>query len=102
MHPALFRDNIIGLKGVSTPLSDIKMNLEAMYALDLQVESESDTLKTLEGLISMETHSWRPYVHISRPPRTDTTAPIERVKVCYLPVYTAGARQVVHSPVPAR
>ena len=31
--------------------------MEAMYALDLQVESKGDTLKTLEGVLSLEQHN---------------------------------------------
>ena len=101
VHPARFRENVIGLKRVSTPLSDIKANLEAMYALDLQVESERNTLKTLEGLLSMESFNFRLYLRISRPPRTDTTTPIEHAKLRDPSVYAAGARRVVQSLVPA-
>ena len=80
VHPVRFRDNIIGLKRAGTPLSDIRANLEAMYALNLQVENAGDTLKTLEGMLSLEEHNLRPYIRISQPPRTHTTAPIERTK----------------------
>ena len=41
-------------------LCDIRLNLEALYALDLEVESEGDTLKTLEGLMSLKTHNVGP------------------------------------------
>ena len=98
VHLARFRDNIVGMK---TPLSAIQANLEAIYALDLQVESEGETLKTLEGLLSLEQHNLHPFIRVSRPRRTDTTAPIERAKLRYPPVYAAGARQVVRSLVPA-
>ena len=64
VHPARFRDNIIGLKYASTPVSDIQANMEAMYALDLQVGSEGDTLKTVEGLLSLEHHNMCPYIRI--------------------------------------
>ena len=99
MHPARFKDNIIGVKRAGTPLSDIQANLEAMYALNLQVENEGDTVKTLEGMLSLEEHNLRPYIRISQPPRTDTTAPIKRTKLRYPPVYAAGARQVIRSLV---
>ena len=72
-----------------------------MYALNLHVETEGDTLKTPEGMLSLEDHNLRPDIRISRPPRTDTTAPIERTKLRYPPVYAAGARQVIRSLVPA-
>ena len=43
-HPARFRDNIVGLKRASVPLDHIMQNLEVMYALDLQIESEGTQL----------------------------------------------------------
>ena len=81
VHLARFRDNIIGLKGAETPVADIQANLEAVYALNLKVENEGDIVKTLEGMLSLEYHNVRPYIRISRPPRTDTAAPIERTKL---------------------
>ena len=72
-----------------------------MYALDLQVESEGDSLKTLEGLLTWEEHNLQPYIRISRPPRIDPSAPIERAKLRYPPVDATNARQVVQSLVPA-
>ena len=82
------------------PLSAIQSNLQDMYALDLQVESEGDSLKTLEGLLTLEEHNLRPYVRISRPPRIDPTAPVERAKLRYPPVYATNACQAVQSLVP--
>ena len=44
LHLARFRDNIIGLKHAGTPLLAIQSNLQDMYALNLQVESEGTAL----------------------------------------------------------
>ena len=68
LHPARFRDNNVGLKRSSTPLSDIQANLEAICALNLQVESEGDPVETLQGVLSLEQHNHRPFFRISRPP----------------------------------
>ena len=71
-----------------------------MYALDLQIEGEGDSLKTLEGPLSLEEHTPRPYIRISRPPRVDTTTPIERAKLRYPTVHAAAARKIVRGLVP--
>ena len=101
VHPARFQDSIIGLKRAGTPLADVLANLEAMYALNLRVENDGDTLKTLQGMLSMEDNNVCPYIRISRPIRTDTTAAIERTNCDTPPGYAAGARQVIRSVVPA-
>ena len=101
VHPATFRDNIIGLKRIATPLSAIQANLECMYALDLQIEGEGRSLKTLEGLLSLEEHNVQPYIRISGPPGIDTTALIERAKLRYPPMHAAVTRKIVRSLVRA-
>ena len=56
VHPARFCDDMIGLKRASTLWAAIKA-MEAMYVLDLHVESTGDTLQTLKGVLSLEQHN---------------------------------------------
>ena len=99
LFPFRFRDNIVGVGGGDVTLQAIHGYFSEVYSLELQMEGEGDTLRSLEAKLSICQDTGTMGLRLKR--RVEGPTDVYRSIIRYVDWYSTTARAVLQSLVPA-